>query len=368
LPARFEEAITVAAGYAPSGGNAQPWTFELTADSFVVRAVAPGVGMDIKGRGTAVACGAAALNAAIVAADHHRHDGGTAPADLATTTIDLDRGALAVTIPLGDRRYPELAELAPLITKRVTNRRADRRPNPIDDAVVDCLAAVAEPWQATVHHLAGERLAALAPAWAEADRLRFLDPRLHREMFGELRRPGRDPLADGLDERTMEWDRSDLAKLAILRRADVADRLRAWDAGHQVGRQTATHLQAAAGLMIVTVAGSGPDDYVRGGMALQRVWLEATRLRLGLQPMSPVFGYAQSRRELTELLGDRAGAALDEHRRQVDELIGLGADDRFILALRVHRAGPPSAISDRRPDRQPINLEPLPLVERQPAT
>ncbi len=100
VPKGFESAIVEAAGLAPSGGNMQPWRFELNEDRFVVRSFGEQVGMDIGGRGTAVACGAALFNAICVAAAHHRLGSEFGEPDLA---IDLDDPSVLAVLPLGRR-------------------------------------------------------------------------------------------------------------------------------------------------------------------------------------------------------------------------------------------------------------------------
>jgi hypothetical protein len=82
-------------------------------------------------------------------------------------------------------------------------------------------------------------------------------------------------------------------------------------------------------------------------MALQRMWLEATRLELGLQPVSPIFGYAHDVTELTELLGQQRGVHLAELQTRFRDRFGFDDDDMFVLALRAHFGPAPSALSDR---------------------
>ena len=59
--------------------------------------------------------------------------------------------------------------------------------------------------------------------------MRYLDPTLHAEMMSELRWPG-EAMELGLDVRTLDLDKTDLAKLAVARRADVMEQLAAWTA------------------------------------------------------------------------------------------------------------------------------------------
>ncbi len=100
-------------------------------------------------------------------------------------------------------------------------------------------------------------------------------------------------------------------------------------------------------MVSVTGTGTGRQDYVRGGMVVQRLWLEATRLGVGLQPVSPIFGYAKTVEELVELVGSERGAALDRIRATALSTLGIESDELFVLALRAHYGPAPSAISGR---------------------
>ena len=345
LPEQFEAAVFAAAELAPSGGNAQPWEFGLPGDRFEVFERPDGLAMDVEARGTAVACGAALFNAACVAAAHDRLDGG---ADAIDTTLDLDRPDLVGSVRIGQGTAPELAALAPLLAARVTNRRLDPEPLPLDAGDVDRLAEAACAEGARLVHLPADDLAEVVDLWAESDRLRFLNERLHREMFEELKDPRVDPVDVGLDARTLELSPGDSAKLGILRRGDVMAELAALDLGDQLRTDMRKRLAGSSGMVVVVAPGTDRAAYVRGGMAMQRMWLEASRLGIEVQPVSPIFGYAQAPEDFELLLGaDRASTG----RRLQDaawERLGIGVDESFILSMRVHRSPAASAVSARR--------------------
>ncbi len=351
LPTDFRRAMLAAATLAPSGGNIQPWRFDLGDRHFSATAVPPGVGMDIGDRGTAVACGAALFNALCVAAAHGRLGHlGDDPLTAVSFEIDLDDPDRVGTLTLGDRADEELAALAKLIPARTTNRRLDPAAAPLDQAAVAALDEAARAAGGRTHFVANTALGPLTDIWAQSDRLRFLTERLHRELFDEIRRPGIEPLDVGLDERTLELSPGDLAKQSILRRPDVMARLSQWDGGRRLGEDTTNRLTQSAGLLVVSANGTTRADYARGGMALQRLWLEATRRKIGLQPISPIFGYAHEAEELIDLVGPERGQALVDMRESAFSAIGIQPGHAFVLALRAHLGPPPTAISARATD------------------
>ena len=89
-----------AARRAPSGGNSQPWRFHARESGLVIEPVASGSSMDIGGRGSFVAAGAAAFNSRVAAAARHV---------LGTWAGPDRRGGPRVEIALTNGRDPCLA-------------------------------------------------------------------------------------------------------------------------------------------------------------------------------------------------------------------------------------------------------------------
>ena len=344
LPSSFDTAMVTAAGLAPSGGNMQPWRFELSHHSFdVTIAPATQVGMDIGLRGSAVACGAALANALITAAAHARLRSPDKTLDLA---LNVDRPDLAGRVLLGTATNRDWASLAPLITNRLSNRHYGP-PTPLSPEHLAALQRAARIGGGRLCYVPPDELDDLTELWAEADRVRMLSPRLHQEMMSELRRPGIDPLTEGIDERSLELSPADRAKLPILRRADVMAELNQWDGGRRLGDDTRKRFRASSGLVVFVVEGESQADYVRGGVAVQRAWLVATSLGLGLHPMSPVFGYANTEDELAEVVRSDRARTLFTQSRHAYRRIGIEPGEQFVLACRILSGPPPTAISQR---------------------
>jgi hypothetical protein len=100
----------------------------------------------------------------------------------------------------------------------------------------------------------------------------------------------------------------------------------------------------------VTVpAGATPDDDVRGGAAMQRVWIAAQRAGLAVQPVVPLFLHARTDAELAELAGPYT-ARLAAARQRLRELLGVGPDREFAMLLRLAYAPPPTMVSLRSTD------------------
>jgi molybdopterin/thiamine biosynthesis adenylyltransferase len=342
-------AMAAAATRAPSGGNAQPWQIETAAAALTVRIdPARTTMMDVEFRGSAVALGAAVFNARVAAASHgHGTD--------VTLTTDIDASPLEAVVTLSGAADPNMAVLYEPMLDRATNRH--------QGAGTEISAELAELLQATVSRF-GARLHLLtsrseiesgASILAAADRLRYLTPRLHAEMFSELWWPG-DPAPEyGIDVRGLELPPSDLAVLDVLRRPEVMAHLARWDAGGVLGSDTRDRVVAGSALAVVSVTGHTLSDYARAGEAVEAVWIAAQLHGLAVQPVSPAFLYAHEDNELVSLTPAFPGE-LRSLQYTFRKLIGAGPQEAQALVLRFTKAPPPSVRSRRQcPPRQTVS-------------
>ncbi|MGH7437939.1 MAG: hypothetical protein ACRENE_19845, partial [Polyangiaceae bacterium] len=269
------------------------------------------------------------------------------PAGLAWSlrVVPVERNALA--------RTPDDDALARAVEGRATNRRlAERRPLPAGCA--DVLTRIAKNAGAELELVADpDAMTRLGEVVARAERLRMLDPTLHREMVQELRWSPEDArrTADGIDVATLELSAADAAGLHLLRSPVVVQALRSVGGGEGLKKATRKAVGAASALGLLRLRVDGGRDlaaYLRGGEALQRVWLSAHAQGVAVQPMT-VLLYLLARAE------DGAGAGLDEPERA--ELAALRTElgtvtgparGAEIMLMRFLIADPPTARAARR--------------------
>ncbi|MEB4210056.1 Rv1355c family protein [Mycobacterium sp. 94-17] len=333
-------AVAAAAIRAPSGGNVQPWRVHAAPAGITIELDAQGNSMmDVGLRGSAVALGAAVLNARVAAAAHH-------VLGSVTLTERAEGPQLRAVLTLADGTDPDLAGLYRTMLARETNRHHGS-PEPIDTATVDALTAAARREGAALRLLTDrDDIAHAATILAESDRIRYLTPRLHQDMVSELRWPG-DPDPDtGIDVLSLELDDGDLAVLDILRRPDVMGHLARWDAGSALGEDMRDRISASSALAVVSVHGQTLRDYAKGGSAVELVWIIAQQRGLSVQPVSPVFLYAHDRAE-TDCLSDAFVDRLEQSRREFGRLARVPAEDSIALVLRF-AVGPPATVKSRR--------------------
>jgi molybdopterin/thiamine biosynthesis adenylyltransferase len=340
-PAGTSAIVAAAAIRAPSGGNAQPWHIEARGGSVSVR-LAPehSTTMDVGYRASAVAVGAATFNARVAAAAHGL-----------IGNVDFQPGDEASPLSAIVRLSPgDDADLSPLyeaMLGRETNRRRGDRA-PIPGQILELLDSAARNEGARLQILSDPAdLEIAATILAAADRIRYLTPRLHAEMFDELRSPG-DPSPDtGIDIRSLELEPAHLVMLDILRRSEVMADLAAWNAGTALGDDTYGRVAASSAIGVICVRGESLTDYARGGSAVESVWIRAQQHGLAVQPVSPAFLYAQDEKNLGELSPAFAGH-LGDLQYNFRKLANTEAGESQVLVLRFTRAPRPSVSSRRR--------------------
>jgi molybdopterin/thiamine biosynthesis adenylyltransferase len=341
VPADLSAAVAEAANRAPSGGNAQPWHVDVAEGSVTLRLATECTStMDVAFRASAVALGAAVFNARVaVAASGHRA--------AASFTQGDERTPLVATVRWSAGAEPELAALHAPMLRRETNRRHGTAV-PIDEDVATALIAAAEHEGARLRLLTSRNdIRSSAELLAAADRIRYLTPHLHAEMFAELRWP-LDPSPDsGIDVRSLELPPGDLAVLDVLRRPEVVAQLAEWDAGEVLGEDTRDRVNAGAAVGIVSMRGTTLLDYARAGSAVEAVWITAGRHDLAVQPVSPVFLYAHDDKDLSNL-SPAYRDELDRLQYNFRKLTRTPPDESHALVLRFTRAPQPSVRSRRR--------------------
>ncbi|MFI6775313.1 Rv1355c family protein [Nocardia sp. NPDC050412] len=338
------EKMLESARRAPSGGNTQPWYLRVDGDELRIDLVRTrSSALDIGYRASAVSIGAALYNARTAAAAHGLLG--------AHEFIENNSTPFSAVLHLGDGTDSALAADYPYTLTRETNRHLGAGA-PLADHVLPDLAAAAI--DASVHAITEpDELAAAAALLGESDRIRYLTPRLHQEMFGELRWPGEDSRT-GIDIRSMELAPDEQAKIRIGERSDVMDRLREWSGGAALGEYTRDRVLSSSAVLAITFPRrSGAEsvslaDYARGGAAVQRVWIAAQRLGLAVQPVSPLFLYARHPDELKGISPDFADTLTSLQGRFLD-LLGVPKHEIMALVLRLSFATAATVRSRRLP-------------------
>lgn len=346
-PASLGRYLAACATLAPSGGNVQPWELTWDGQAMEVRRdpVRSSLLFDPDGLGADLTIGAAVENIVLAA----EALGLSTTVDICAVGTDID-----LVCRVGVRGTPGAESLPasppPELVRRVTNRRIpDYRP--LTPHQVEALTAAMGDAASIRVVTARPAIAGVGDLVATAERWRCLDHGLHAELMREMRWTPEHVLAtrDGLDLAALELPPMDAAGMRVSARWDVMERVADLGGGRALESQTHRLFAETSAVVLILASSDDRAGFFDAGRATQRLWLEATRQNLAVQPMTTL-------PYVFRLLRDGGATALSPRAAQgyrdlVDawkSRLSLSAEDAPAMLLRVGHAPPPTALSLRR--------------------
>ncbi len=332
---------------APSGGNVQPMKFRARGNTVrcTVDESRAGVLLDWGWTGTYAAIGSAVENMELAAS--------AAGLDCKVRPFpDAGDQRVVADVSLSIARTPRApSPLVEQIARRATNRRLGQR-KPLPQGHAEALLDAASSSGAKLQIITDPRqLDAVGRILGKADRIRFLSKRLHSELMNEVRWTPEEVerTRDGIDLRTMEFSLTDLAGIRLARSWNNLLFLREIGGGRALEKSARDSIDAASAVGLLTFPGVTPEGFFRGGRALERVWLTATKLDLGFQPMAgAVYLWTRVEHGAGEGLADNEIAILREQRSRFREIFETSPGEAEVMLFRLSITAPPSARSLRR--------------------
>ncbi|MCZ8516860.1 Rv1355c family protein [Paenibacillus filicis] len=271
---------------APSGGNCQPWQFCYQHDKLHIihdRKRSKNL-LDTTNHGSYIALGAAIENI-VIAARFRQYD---SKVNLFPFDENRDIAASIEFAPFQDI-YPEPEEsLYHEISKRVTNRHVDST-DLITENELDRLNEALMSDNSKLHLVTDKQvMCEIADLLGQGDRIRFLNPELHREMMGEIRWNDKQTLETyyGIDLKTLEMTSAQAAGMRLLARPEVANILYQMNGGKALEKGAKDSIAYSSAVGLISMIGRQNEDWIKAGRQIQRLWLTATKLGLAFQPMT----------------------------------------------------------------------------------
>ena len=282
------ERILDLARWAPSGDNDQPWKFEIIDDHNLVihgSDTRDWCIYDLDGRSSQIAIGALLETLTIAASA----EGLRAEASLREDSPD---NAPCIDVLLVSDAAVSAHELLPFIKARVTQRKPFDKRGLSADQKKTLERAVGEGYRVIwVEGRAGLRQ--MAKLLFNSAHIRLTTPEayaVHRQniewgvQFSETRIPEGAVGLDLLTRRVMHWALQSWRRIQFLNRFFAGTWLPRLQMDWLTGLGCAAHFAIIADKPLASV-----EDYLAGGRATQRFWLQATRLGLQFQPeMTPL--------------------------------------------------------------------------------
>ena len=327
--------LVEAAVRAPSFGNSQPWRFVYRGGALYVHhdPARTGGPTDELGRQMAhIAIGAALENMDIVAGA-----GGQSTAMLLFPTPGDP--TLVAELRLSPR--PGGAQQDPLVEeigRRMTNRRPGIRPH-LTPVHAQVLASAARERGAKLQ-LCNERqvLDGLTQVLTDAERLRMLCPVLHAELMQSLRwtLAEAEQTRDGMPVESYATSPADVAILQLARSPQVARLLRDVGGGTGLAATVTPTIASSAAVGLLTIPGTDPAAFVRGGRAMQQMWLTASALGLALHPINTLVAmFARVERYAGAGFDPQEVAAVVELRERFSRFFTVSTSDAEVLLFRL---------------------------------
>lgn len=354
LSAHHAERIAQAGAMAPSGGNCQPWKF-LHHDgrlALFLDAERATSALDPGFRYAFMELGSCVENMVLEAArcgfalELQVHPLAEVPQLVA---VMERRNGDAVRAP-----SPTDMALAAQIPARCTNRRNSLTLEMSDEearALSDVIRSH-HPLISLTLVRDRERIRKLAELTGRAERIRFLNPTCHHDMFvKEMRWSGSEAerTKDGIDIDTLELSLTDRTGLRIAADQRAAALLRTWSKGHAIEKLASKSILASSALAIFSVPDLSLHGTFAGGRAVERFWLQATQLGMLAHPVgAAIFMGIHGNWDTAGILSATEHAEAKGILQDLTTLIGVkGAHPLFMM--RLGRAGEPTARSLRLP-------------------
>jgi molybdopterin/thiamine biosynthesis adenylyltransferase/nitroreductase len=331
---------------APSGGNSQPWHFYWADDRIWVthdRERGQNL-MDPHARAVNLALGAAVENMVVAAAAR----------GLSAAVEPFPNADVAASIAI----QPGAAisdEFMAAMQRRRTHRALGTRSALTVDEIAE-LTAAAEHHGARIDLCTGDsELAELGRIVGACDRIRLLNPHLHEELVGELRFDSADA-PDGITIASLALPPGFAEAMQVVARPDVAARLRALGGGARLEEGAQDALAGASAMVLLSVGADSPLGWLSGGRAMQRTWLRAEQLELGVHPMtSAIYMFDMLDSPAAVIFNAAEIAELHELRARFHKVMPQ-PDGPAALLFRLTRITSPAVPSSRLPGESVLSV------------
>lgn len=141
------------------------------------------------------------------------------------------------------------------------------------------------------------KIATIADIIGKVEKVRFLHPRGHYEFFQkELRWTATQAkeTQDGIDINTLDLSLSDQTGLKMAAEPEVVSLLREWDGGSAFEKISKKAVETSGAIGYLYMPEHLKESFVKGGRAVQRVWIEANAQGLAFHPVvAPLYLFAR---------------------------------------------------------------------------
>ncbi|MBL7933224.1 MAG: Rv1355c family protein [Bacteroidia bacterium] len=350
LNAEHAKQIVEAAITAPSNGNIQPWKWLFSKESLFLfkDSTDPDFFTDPKQINTFLSLGAALENVAIKASElGYELNSNLLPPG------NMENLIAACTFKINKSVSKD--PLAPFILKRHTNRKAGSG-KPIAETVLKQLTeTVKDNKNISISFISEQgKVEKIGQMVGICERIRLLHPQGHHDYFTkELKWAKKGELiTEGVDIKTLSVPASVETALKVISNPSVAHLLNNWEKGIAFEKLQYSITATSSAIGLISVNEPSEINYLRAGMAMERVWLEATKNNLAFQPicLPLVFLNYLDDKRYEEIFSEKISFQIKAVKEQLSFIFSeISKKKDAVFLFRLSEAEKPAAHSLRKP-------------------
>jgi len=345
------ENLVKSANKAPSGGNNQPWNWHYlnnTLHLFMDKSVA-GAYLDPDYISSYISLGAAIENLLLEASVNDLD------VEWKFTPEYLPNHIALFRFKTGHVATEQNKKLASQINYRHTNRK-NGLPTEVNQEDLLYLQQIAETTEdVSLQWLVDdEQKKALGEISGSTDLLRIFTPEAHRDFISKEMRWTQEEIensADGIGINTLDLSNNDQIGLRLIKDERTVTFLNKINGGSAFKKMSVRQFLSASSIGLITLPEASSMNYLKGGMAAERLWLAAADLGYQIHPVNVpiIFFYKQNFQKENDLslANDRGILQLHE---KFKELFNITDNIAEIFLFRLFKAEK----SERRTIRKPI--------------
>lgn len=337
------ERILRAAVTAPSGDNSQPWSFTVTGNDIVIHAHTDKDHpiLNVAGRGTLLATGAAIENITIAA----KHEGFDTIVESFDDSLWSTRMTFAPATPGHDR--------VRALYERHTNRHPYQSTLALGD--YEALAGVrAEPHCRVILVTEPTLIRRIAAASTLMEETALRTRKIHSLFFDSIiwRHKDNEQGVSGLFIKTTELPPPVQGLFRLIRHWSVMRLFHAVGFHKLAAKANASVFSQSGACIAVSLDRMTPQDFVSAGRCMQRIWVEATHRGLAAQPLAGLLYLAEyvARTDDADIDADLRKRILAAR----EEIAGIFQVPAYTLAIMLRVGIPKKPASARAKRRAPL--------------
>lgn len=279
------EQIVNSATLAPSAGNNQPWYFIYKNNVLgLFKNTSYNSVLDYNGFASLFSLGAATENILIKS-----NSLGLKPN---LNFVYEGKSNLVATFEfseLKNEEYYPYNNLSDFINLRTTNRNLSKAKNiskEIFNQLIDC---VSDDSNIELKLFVDRnKIEEIKKVVQEFDKIIMTNESTHKQFMEELRWSKGEALSTktGIDINSFDITPSEMAGLTVSKKWSVVKHLQTWGLGSAFKKMSGNLLDSSSGVGLICASNDSLKSIFKAGMAMQRVWLTATKNNLAIQPMS----------------------------------------------------------------------------------